>query len=492
MKRFVIFLALLTFKGYSQNIVIPSPHADAISRICVSSDGRFLATGSSDGTVKIWNHSTLQLQNTLNVGKGAVYSLYITNDNKKIIVGLDEITTRGGGQYGTLTNHVFKLNSKDSESKFNLSNNYVSSYAELQNDTIISATYDPKATIIKWNLLTGRVIDTILSTKKTIVENIKVVNNKLIISGGPTRLYETGEPESRFDILIYDLKNNRLTDSLHGHKSAVFNTVFNKKNTLLASSSRTEVILWDMKTNKKIRKFEADKSGIVGLKEEFKSVFFTKDDSCLIFISDWYLYRYYPDRDSMEQNPSSNKLGETVTAIPAFNEVVSSTETSSKLEVFSITENSIIEKRKFQLIESDLNALQFLNNDNLLIFSKNGSIKNLNIREGRLNEFYKPNPQEDTDDEIQTLVSKDGDYLCKVNKDSINVWKKTTGEKYFSYSYKGHSVNDIKFLECNNKLTWLQDDNLNIYNPEDNIKSVINTCIVSLRCCSNLSLLYGA
>lgn len=74
-------------------------HESSVKAIALDSDEYFLATGSSEGNVKVWNLKTLELQNIFhnehsksslirNFNSG-VNQLYLTNDNQLISCGAD-------------------------------------------------------------------------------------------------------------------------------------------------------------------------------------------------------------------------------------------------------------------------------------------------------------------------------------------------------------------------------------------------------------------
>lgn len=80
MNRTLLCLLLGTGLGWSEpspRLVVPVPHAQPISALQESPDGRFLATGDLSGSLKIWDTSTRQLQQSLSSQRGGFYPFWL-------------------------------------------------------------------------------------------------------------------------------------------------------------------------------------------------------------------------------------------------------------------------------------------------------------------------------------------------------------------------------------------------------------------------------
>ena len=65
-------------------------HTRTVTCAAFSPDGKFLATGSQDGTVKIWSAPNRALVKTFNVTGNAVWSVAFTPDGKHLLTGYDQ------------------------------------------------------------------------------------------------------------------------------------------------------------------------------------------------------------------------------------------------------------------------------------------------------------------------------------------------------------------------------------------------------------------
>jgi WD40 repeat protein len=72
-------------------------HSGPIFAVAFSAKGRFLATGSQDGSVVIWNPSTGNEEKKLVPHKGHVYSLAFKHDEKILVVGSGTTPSQPGG-----------------------------------------------------------------------------------------------------------------------------------------------------------------------------------------------------------------------------------------------------------------------------------------------------------------------------------------------------------------------------------------------------------
>jgi WD40 repeat protein len=69
-------------------------HEATVTALAITSDTKYLVSGSSDKTLRVWNLETRSQETVLQGHMGAVYSLVITSDNQYIVSGSWDKTIR--------------------------------------------------------------------------------------------------------------------------------------------------------------------------------------------------------------------------------------------------------------------------------------------------------------------------------------------------------------------------------------------------------------
>jgi len=69
-------------------------HTEAVWAVAFAPDGKTLATGSKDKTIKLWNVATSQEMITLNEQGGGILSVAFSRDNKTLATGSRDGTVK--------------------------------------------------------------------------------------------------------------------------------------------------------------------------------------------------------------------------------------------------------------------------------------------------------------------------------------------------------------------------------------------------------------
>ncbi|MFN6515490.1 MAG: protein kinase domain-containing protein [Nostoc sp. CreGUA01] len=135
-------------------------HSSSVNSVFISPDGKTLASGSDDKTIKLWNLATGEQIRTLTEHSNSVNSVAISPDGKTLATGSDDKTIKLWNlatreQIRTLTRHSSSVNSVAISPDGN-------TLASLSTDYLHPAdVFRIETTINLWNVATGNKISTL-------------------------------------------------------------------------------------------------------------------------------------------------------------------------------------------------------------------------------------------------------------------------------------------------------------------------------------------
>ena len=262
--------------GYPIEIVPVTPHATAVMSAVLSPDGRLVLSGSSDGTMKLWDAATGRLIRTFEGHNGAVDAVLFTRDGKRAISASNDKTIKlwdlaSGRVLRTFEGHTGEVKS-----------------IALSRDggSVLSASFDK--TLRLWDLASGRLLRTfnghaagvssvaISPDGRFAIASDQAATIRLwdIATAQTVRTFKapplsgiisvTFSPDgatfmsSGFDktMRLWDVASDRLLRTFTGHADAVLTAAFSPDGARVVSGGfGTDLRLWDVATGRLINSF---------------------------------------------------------------------------------------------------------------------------------------------------------------------------------------------------------------------------------------------
>ncbi len=205
-------------------------HASQILSVAFSPDGKTLASGSEDNTIKLWNLQTGQEIRTLRGHSSSVSSVSFSPDGKVLASGSFDNTIKlwnlqTGQQIRTLAGHLSLV--------------YSVAFSP-DGGTLASGSYDN--TVKLWNLTTGKEIYSLTGHSSWIFSVAFSPDGETLASGSMDKT-----------IKLWNLKTGQELYTLTGHTNWVFSVAFSPDGQKLVSGSLDNTIkVWNLKTDEEL------------------------------------------------------------------------------------------------------------------------------------------------------------------------------------------------------------------------------------------------
>lgn len=277
-----------------QSEYVLNGHTSYVHSVAFSPDGKRIASGSDDKTIRIWDVLSGQQVQILNGHTGAVNVVMFSSDGKTIISGGDDESVRlwdsnSGmliGRFPTNRGKVYAIGlnsfgmaavgewtSRDINFFNIMTGQRIRTISEADRLGIFCIAFHPNGRIMAssgsdekislWDSSSGQIFKTLMDKSETIKGSTRAV------SFSPNGIYvaSAGEDET---IRIWDVNTGSITTKLKGHPNGVHSVAFSPNGRYIASAGgwlssegRDEIIvgLWDVTSGKLIKSFKSHQNG---------------------------------------------------------------------------------------------------------------------------------------------------------------------------------------------------------------------------------------
>ena len=247
-------------------------HSDVVSSLAFSPDGRLVASGSQDGTIKLWDVGTGKVLRTLK-DETSGQALAFFPDGKTLIAGV------GNEDKGEEIMHLWDVETGKLKGRWKGPTRLLEGLIFSADGKLI-ATADMDKTVRIWDAQTGKLKQTVTGYDYTTSVAFSP-DGKLVVSGHHDAGIlvwdvETGERKQTLmggafgeiqalayspdgstlasgghdaTVKLWDARTGKLTHTLKGHRTTVTSIVFSPDGSLMASGSTDKTVkLWDART----------------------------------------------------------------------------------------------------------------------------------------------------------------------------------------------------------------------------------------------------
>ena len=382
-------------------------HSMEINCVALSSNGKFIISGSNDHTIKLWDIFTGKEVQTFKGHKDRVNSISVTTDGKHIISGSDDYTIR-----------VWDISTGEEIRTFKGHNSSVTCVIVCKsNNSLISSSSDK--TIKLWDITTGKEIRTLEGHYSSVTSVIDSVDGNYIISSSLDATIKLWDITTGIELLTF-----------RGHTSYVNMVKVSPDGKYIISGSEDSTIkLWDITSGKEVRTFK-------GHNRSINSVNFSPDGKYIISGSDDKTIKLWDITTGKEvrtfKGHRYSVTSSIVLDIEGSSHIISGS-TDNTIKLWEIATGKEI--YTFKGHSPWGHSVSFSTNGNYAISSSTDkTIKMWDIKTGKEIMNFRGH----SGSVYSVIVSTDSKYIVSGSSDfTLKLWDVETGKEV--RSFKGHS-----------------------------------------------------
>jgi len=250
-----------TALGQKLRLVPQTGHQLQVQRVSFSPDGKILASGSLDQTVKLWDVATGNLLRTLAGHTGEVLSVAFSPDGKSLASGGADKTIKfwdvaTGREQKLLVGHRTRVTS-----------------LAFSSDGKLLASGGQDSTVKVWEVTSGRTLETLAGHLDKVTSLSFSPDNKTLASGSWD-----------YTISLWHIGSGKKTRTLKGHSHEVLSVSFSPDGKWLVSGSQDNTLkLWDVASGKALKTLEAHSDAVfsVAFSPDGKTIASGSEDSTI-------------------------------------------------------------------------------------------------------------------------------------------------------------------------------------------------------------------
>lgn len=233
-------------------VMVQTGHSEAVRSISFSRDGKLLASGSSDGTVKLWDtDSKIELRTFTGHTKEVAAVAFSPGGN----------TIASGSWDGTLK--LWDVASGRELYTIKGGPNFVQGVAFSPDGKTLAASFGSAVALIE---ATSGVVSREWSVHDTTVQCLAFSPDGLLLATGAGGSLRSGGPSDVNTVQLWKVADGTLVKTLAGHTDAIGSLAFAPDSRVLATSSRDKTVrVWDIVSGTQLSTFNGNKSSIDSL-----------------------------------------------------------------------------------------------------------------------------------------------------------------------------------------------------------------------------------